>query len=269
MPRKKRDFTPLPGFPIREPFKCMEEVETYLSGNLIQCRECGHHFMALARHLTKQHEITADEYKETHGIPWMRGLTSGAFHSELSQQAYALDSVAKVAGKYNNKKGQKNETRGYCIARRVQRMSYTDEQYYSLAARVAAGEALLSVCREPGVPSVEAVRQYRKFNKDYDAFFRERVEPNLLPLRSAERKSLSDGRVQTAIAMAASGATAKEIAAATGYSPSNAYLFINGSNWGHIREGKKPVTHDPRPHTLKARIHRLQTEQKGVAPNVA
>lgn len=255
MPRKKRDLAPLTGFPISEPFKCMEEVDGYLSGNLIQCRECGHYFKALPRHITKQHEITADEYKEAHGIPWGRGLTSGSLHGELSQLAYDLDNAAKVKGK-NNPRSKKAMVRGYCIARRNLRMVYTEEQYYTLARRVASGEALMSVCREPGMPSVDAVRDYRQFNKDYDVFFREKVKPNLLPWRTLERKNLNEGRVQTAIAMASDGATAKEIAAATGYTPSNAYVFIKGSNWKPIREGTKPVAHDPSPYTLKARMLR-------------
>lgn len=259
MPRKKRDFTPLPGFPVREPFRRMEEVEGYLSGNLIQCLECGHHFRGLARHITKQHEITADEYKEVHGIPWGRGLTSASLHGELSQLAYDLDSLAKVAGKAAPRKGQKLTPRGYCKARRVLRMTYSEEQYYTLANRVAEGEALNAVCREPEMPSVMAVRKYRDFNKDYDAYFREQVEPKLLPWTASERKALKEGRVQTAIAMAASGASAKEIADATGYCIANAYYFIRGKNWKPIREGRTPPPFDPRPHILKARMQRAKT----------
>lgn len=262
MPRKKRDYTPLPGFPIREPFRCMEEVDRYLSGNLIQCRECGHHFTALPRHLTRQHGMPADEYRDAHGIPWMRGLVSGAFHEELSRLAYDLDSVSKVKGKNPDKKGKKQETRAYCLARRSLRMTYSEEQYYNLARRVAAGEALNAVSREPGMPSVDAVRHYRQFNKEYDAFFREAVEPNLLPWRSSERISLTVGRVQTAIAMASSGAHLKDIADATGYSIANARLFVKGSNWKPVREGRMAAAHDPRPYILKARMLRTETAQK-------
>lgn len=256
MPRKKRDYTPLPGFPIKEPFKCMEEVDRYLSGNLIQCRECGYHFTALPRHLTRQHGMPADEYKEVHGVPWTRGLVSGTYHEELSRFAHENDSVSKVKDKAHRNKGRSVATRGYCIARRALRMTYSEEEYYSLARRVAAGEALNAVCGEPGMPSVDAVRGYRQFNKEYDKFFRENVEPNLLPWRASERRSLNEGRVQTAIAMASNGARLKDIAEATGYSIANASLFVKGVNWIPIREGKTPAAHDPRPYTLKARTQR-------------
>lgn len=253
MPRKKRDSAPLVGFPVGEPFQSMAEVDRYLAGNLIQCRECGHSFRSLPRHITVAHGLSAEDYKERHGIPWKRGLVSGALHDELSQLAYDLDSLAKVKGKGSRQRGSKIQMRGYCRARRNARMTYSEEQYFALAQRVANGEALAAVCRESGMPSADAVRLYRQFNKNYDEFFRKEVEPNLLPWSALGRENLVAGRVEAAIAMARNGARARDIADATGYCEANARLFLKGTNWRSVRDGSKPAVHDPRPHTLKLR----------------
>jgi hypothetical protein len=58
------------------PFKTRLEVESYFSGDTIECLLCRRHFKRLQSHLAAKHRMSADEYKERFGLPWTRGLTS-------------------------------------------------------------------------------------------------------------------------------------------------------------------------------------------------
>ncbi|MFQ6183602.1 MucR family transcriptional regulator [Sinorhizobium meliloti] len=239
MPRKKKDYTPLPGFPRETKFQCMEDIDRYFSGNSIQCLECGHHFTALPRHLTRAHEVSADEYKEKHGLPWGRGLTCGLFHDELSQKAKEDGSVANIGDiRSAPTRGRKLNTRDYCPARVNAKHVYSPETYFAFADRVAAGEPILTISREEAMPSVMAVRGFIEKNIEFARYWEERVKPNILPLRKDNRVSLESGRVAKAISMARGGATVKEIAAATGYSDANARLFLKGKTWKTLKVRK-------------------------------
>lgn len=234
MPRKKRDYRPLPGFPVEDKFETMAEVETYLSGNIIQCRECGHYFSGLARHITCQHEINADEYKEKHGIPW--GLVCGALHTSLSEKAKEECSVSHIGEAANGKqiKGKQHH-RKYCRARVNAKHIYSRETYYEFADRVRDGEPVLSISMEEGMPSTDALRLFIEKDAEFGRYWKANAKPSLQPWRKKERQSLKDGRVQLAIKMAADGAAIGEIVGATGYSEGNARLFKQGKNWPKIR----------------------------------
>lgn len=55
-------------------FTTIDQVATYLSGDEIQCLECGRYFKALPVHIERTHGISAREYKLAHGIPIGLGL---------------------------------------------------------------------------------------------------------------------------------------------------------------------------------------------------
>lgn len=236
MPRKKRDYSPLPGFPREDKFQCMEEVDRYFSGNSIQCLQCGHHFSGLARHLTREHGMSAEEYKEEHGIPWKRGLVSALLHGNLSQIAKENDSLSHIGEFAAVLKGRKVKVRAYCPARVNAKRLYTVETYYSFADRVAAGEPILTISKEEGMPSVDAVRAFMGKNNGFRRYWNEFVEPNIIGLQKHARENLASGKVSVAFSMAKKGSTAKEIAQATGYSEANARLFIKGKTWLSIRK---------------------------------
>ena len=61
---------------IRRAFETMEEVRAYVSGQRIQCLVCGRYFRRLLHSHLRTHELTADDYRETFGIPWSVSLTS-------------------------------------------------------------------------------------------------------------------------------------------------------------------------------------------------
>lgn len=216
MPRAKRDYSPIPGFPRREQFKSMAEIAAYFSGNTIQCLECGHWFRALPRHL-KDHGINADEYKERHGIPWGRGLICGQLSETLRQFAVESGVVDRVKGR--SLCGVKGPYRHYVMARKLAKMAYTEDDYYQVARRVAGGEPFLAVCRDPDVPSHKSVTEYRKKNVDFDKYWRVNVEPNMVAYRASARERLASGDVARAIEMLASGSSVAEVASATSFSP--------------------------------------------------
>src|SRR5579871_302614 len=58
-----------------KPFQTMEEIRAYVAGDRIQCLLCRKHFRRLGKHL-KVHDMTADDYREAFGIPWLCSLTS-------------------------------------------------------------------------------------------------------------------------------------------------------------------------------------------------
>lgn len=65
----------LEGFPIHEPFKSIEDVREYLSGDRVICLLCGKGYKRLGgTHLQKIHGITEDQYREKYNIPWTYAL---------------------------------------------------------------------------------------------------------------------------------------------------------------------------------------------------
>jgi ROS/MUCR transcriptional regulator protein len=59
-------------------FKKRREIESYFSGDTIECLLCGRYFKRLQSHLVAKHHMSADAYKKRFGLPWTRGLTSAA-----------------------------------------------------------------------------------------------------------------------------------------------------------------------------------------------
>lgn len=53
----------------------------------ILCHECGKSYKRLGVHVTMAHDMTADDYKERHGIPRGTGLVSPSLHRTISGRA--------------------------------------------------------------------------------------------------------------------------------------------------------------------------------------
>lgn len=62
-----------PGFPVEQPFMTIDEVNAYFDRDELTCLICGGEYEALYSHLSA-HDLTGDQYRETYGIPWSRGL---------------------------------------------------------------------------------------------------------------------------------------------------------------------------------------------------
>jgi hypothetical protein len=74
------------GFPIDEPFKSIEAVRDYLSGDRITCLICGNDKKALGNHL-RMHGMTADDYKAKYSIPFDYGLSGADLIAKQSAEA--------------------------------------------------------------------------------------------------------------------------------------------------------------------------------------
>lgn len=66
----------LPANVVRGPFETIEEIRDYVSGHRIQCLVCGKYLRRLQYKHLNMHDMTADDYRETFGIPWKTSLTS-------------------------------------------------------------------------------------------------------------------------------------------------------------------------------------------------
>jgi hypothetical protein len=73
-----------------EPFKTIQEINEYLSGDRIQCLICCKWYKTLANHLHCKHDMSVREYKLHFNIPLTRG--------------YAL--MSKELGKHYTKQGE-------------------------------------------------------------------------------------------------------------------------------------------------------------------
>lgn len=74
--RALRKRIALEGYPIPpRPFTA-EEVRDYLGGDSITCLRCGRSFQSMGKHLFLVHQLTAEEYRDMYGLPWMTGLSS-------------------------------------------------------------------------------------------------------------------------------------------------------------------------------------------------
>lgn len=62
------------GYPLDIIFSTPSELENYFSEEKITCLECGKKYRQLGGHLLI-HNMTAEDYKDKHGIPWGMGLT--------------------------------------------------------------------------------------------------------------------------------------------------------------------------------------------------
>lgn len=74
----------LEGFPILTPFKSLEEVKEYLSGDLVVCLICGKSYKDVGKHI-RMHGVKPDEYRARYGIPWTYGLCSRATSERYSE----------------------------------------------------------------------------------------------------------------------------------------------------------------------------------------
>ena len=83
----------------RQFFRTRKEVERYFSGKTVQCLLCGKRFRRLASHLHYKHQMTADEYKGRHGLPWSRGLVSEDSRCNSGWTKLRRDEARKLANR--------------------------------------------------------------------------------------------------------------------------------------------------------------------------
>ncbi|MBX5143271.1 hypothetical protein HJB79_31685 [Rhizobium lentis] len=171
MPKARK--TVHPGFPKEFIFESREAVDEYLNGDRITCLICGNDFRSLEPHLSRSHDMSADDYREKYGLPFRRGLCCADFserRSELAKQFFdenrdrqlayleQAKAVQAVNGNPQRKKPKfwKNE-----------RTHYERQHYEEFVKRVIAGRAVSDVSNDEDVPTAQHVYWYMKRDKDF------------------------------------------------------------------------------------------------------
>jgi hypothetical protein len=78
-------------------FRTRHEVDRYFGGKTIRCLLCGGRFRRLSTHLATKHAMSTDEYKSEFGLPWTRGLTSAASHTDSGWTAERRNKASRQA----------------------------------------------------------------------------------------------------------------------------------------------------------------------------
>lgn len=78
-------------------FQTSAEIDRHFGAKTIKCLLCGMRFRRLSSHLAYKHDTTAAEYKTLFNLPWTRGLTSAASHSNSGWTAKRRVEARKLA----------------------------------------------------------------------------------------------------------------------------------------------------------------------------
>ncbi len=71
-------------------FETQKQIEQYLSGDKIQCLECGKWFKSLNSHINRLHSLTANEYRDKWGLPRQTALAGQSTREKLSNQMLSM-----------------------------------------------------------------------------------------------------------------------------------------------------------------------------------
>ena len=88
------------------------------SKNKIQCLECGKYYAKPASHAFQQHQMTAREYKQKHGLEVSKGIITNEMKDKLKQYTYenrtkVIDNNLIKAGKQTRYKTAPNWNYNY------------------------------------------------------------------------------------------------------------------------------------------------------------
>lgn len=75
---------------MRRPFTSREEVAAYLSGDTLECLECGRRFWTLGRHLRRTHSLAPEDYRARWGLPASTPLAGQGYRQARSVVARRL-----------------------------------------------------------------------------------------------------------------------------------------------------------------------------------
>ncbi|TPW52405.1 hypothetical protein FKD06_07830 [Serratia sp. SRS-8-S-2018] len=76
--------------PISRRINSRAEAESYVSGDLVECLECGKKFEFLPVHIKRMHSLTADEYRERYNIPAGIPLAGKSYREMQRQKLIAM-----------------------------------------------------------------------------------------------------------------------------------------------------------------------------------
>jgi hypothetical protein len=167
-------------YPWRGKFGTKKEIDTYLTGNKIECLLCGKWFRALPTHLERTHNITADDYKERYGLPWKRGLCGVGLSKKRSKLLLErLKNGFKPPIEVAMKKSvgaPRRPDQPFFVKVKLENMragsdkfrKYDDKDFYGVLAKMLKEKkGLNEVCKDPDMPQFGAVSKYAKKNADF------------------------------------------------------------------------------------------------------
>jgi hypothetical protein len=115
-----------------ETFQTISEIDTYLSGNRIQCLVCGKQFRRLQYKHLLMHGLSADDYRLQFGIPWGRSLTS-APSRQLSVRAMTPERIEVFKQCISNRAGRRPRRLSPPAVRNVWKKSAETGRYFARA----------------------------------------------------------------------------------------------------------------------------------------
>lgn len=153
-----------PGFPMVEPFQTSQEVDDYLSGDVVTCLICGNGKKSLALHI-RAHGITPEEYRRKYNIPLRRALDAvnireGRVKNGLKRVKNGTCKLATMSNEERraaSKKGCNTKHRyspGHNMVQTEKVQKWTDADYYRVPELMKKNDMTLTdVFKIPGLPS--------------------------------------------------------------------------------------------------------------------
>ncbi len=173
--KKRKARVVLPGFPREGKFQTKEEVDSYFSGDRIQCLLCGKWYRQLGIHLGRIHDVHVDEYREMYGLPWSRGLSCRDTREIKSRVGRQLILDGKTGHlKRNepwNQRGPRKHAQPFVRDSMKRHMSlfqsmnprYTREDFEKIVDRMRKQQRRLrDVCRDPDLPGIVTYSEFIK-----------------------------------------------------------------------------------------------------------
>ena len=87
----------LPGYPKAEPFKTLDEVEQYATGERVACLLCGKEYKVLSIHLWRIHALSAEDYKLRYNIPARFALTATETSEKHRAHGLSAENLSKLS----------------------------------------------------------------------------------------------------------------------------------------------------------------------------
>ncbi|APB06089.1 hypothetical protein WP3W18E01_24400 [Raoultella ornithinolytica] len=93
-------------------FRSRDEAETYISGDTLECLECGKKFVLLEKHLRIAHAMTCEEYREKYNIPVSIPLAGAGYREKQRLKMLRLQESGAIDYSHLSKASEKARTAG-------------------------------------------------------------------------------------------------------------------------------------------------------------
>ncbi|MEX0549009.1 MucR family transcriptional regulator [Raoultella terrigena] len=93
-------------------FKTRAEAEAYISGDKLECLECGKRFVLLEKHLRVAHSMTSEEYKQKYNIPVSIPLAGAGYREKQRLKMLRMQENGSIDYSHLGKASEKARTAG-------------------------------------------------------------------------------------------------------------------------------------------------------------